>query len=733
MASPSPVELLEPSHVPSPALKPISCLRVLVAKCVHAWAKIHVSYRGGRYSIERLLALDEYTRNTPLLRVLLVCVATPLPMAVLVISQEVVPLQDPTAGWQANYGYWIRMGVVTLAATNTITTQAKFLVEGFAISWHMIFAAYMPFPIPFAILAKSPAFFALVIVSFRVIAGRRVIREMLARKDQMITFVSFLCAQELMVVIYPAYQVLFQAMINTPYKLPVILLLPLIKLIVKNIALRCVTHMEDMMPEAVIFTVDFFNALYLATCMESAASMTTVLTIVSTDLAQTASVLYGLYWRTATILQRLRSIAGIPSGDDNLLTRANFLCRSLEMLNNQIRVRIRSCLPHRLSSADRNLLGSLEKLPVKETAASPDSPPTAQGKVHTLEALFTSECIVLTAYLETVIPIFYGNFMLIMVRLPSAKYHTELTGVTGENVGTKVNTVFLFAALQILSFVLLSALIRRNLGMKALYQLAFVLETQMELIQSKLTTWVLASTLLSRSIGSATKAPVMLSNMWGGGQMDWKDIPTAISHVELATVVTSVEKAVLATRLMEIPSAAVRIRSSERSSILARSTERKETVQAVQVLRPSGAQNAFGLRDPPTTPAITRYCYRNSEVIKDGAVTLYSDTHFHGVAHQFPIEWTGKCYNLNACHDDNSGSVKWKGLPTNGSFHGKAHIAFYTNRNCKGFHHDWSTDVQEKNTFPNDFMIDGIYNKVSSIVVYTNIKHPVGGVDAKCT
>ncbi|RLN65951.1 hypothetical protein BBJ28_00017497 [Nothophytophthora sp. Chile5] len=406
-------------------------------------------------------------------------------MMVLVISQEAVPLQDPTAGWRTNYGYWIRMGIVILVGTYMITIQAKLLVEGFAISWRrlilllacstvlaiipdMIFAAYLAFPTPFSILTMAA----------RVILRNR-------------GFASFLCAQELMAFVYPAYQVLFQAMINTPYKLLVILLLPVIKLIVKNIILHCVTHMEDMMPEAVIFTVDFFNALYLATCMESAASTTTVVIIVATDLAQTATVLYGLYWRTATILPRLRSVTDIPSGDDNLLTRGIFLCRSLDTFNKQIRVRIRSCLPHRLSSANRSLLGSLEKLPVKEAAATPDSPPTAQGKVHTLEVLFTSECIVLTAYLETVIPIFYGNFMLIMVRLPSAKYHTELTGVTGENVETEVHTVFLFATLQILSFLLLSTLVRRNLGMKSLYQLAFVLETQMELIQSKLMAWVL--------------------------------------------------------------------------------------------------------------------------------------------------------------------------------------------------------------------------------------------------
>ncbi|RLN49268.1 hypothetical protein BBJ28_00025594 [Nothophytophthora sp. Chile5] len=483
-------------------------LSAWITKLLRGWAKLHVSYRGGRYSVERLLALDEYTRNTSLLRVLLVCVATPLPMVVLVIAQEAVPLQDPAAGWRANYGYWIRMGIMTLVGTHMITTLAKFLVKGFTISWRrlllllacstvltitadMTFVTYAAFPTPFSILANSPAFFAQLLVSFYAIVGGRVVREMLAHKDQMIRFVSFLCAQQLMPIIYPAYQVLFHAMINTPYKLPVILLLPVIKLIEKNIVLRCVTHMEDMMPEAAIFTVDFFNALYLATCMESASSTTTVLIIVATDLVQTATVMYGLYRRTTTILSRLREATAIPSGDDNLLTRANFLCRGLEMFNNQARVRIRSCLPHRLSSADRNLLGSLEKLPVKDIAATPDSPPTAQGKVHTLEVLFTSECIVLTAYLETFIPIFYGNFMLIMVHLPSAKYHTELTGVTADNVGTEVHTVFLFAALQILSFVLLSTLIRRNLGMRSLYQLAFVLETQMELIQSKLMTWAL--------------------------------------------------------------------------------------------------------------------------------------------------------------------------------------------------------------------------------------------------
>ncbi|KAF1772890.1 hypothetical protein GQ600_8754 [Phytophthora cactorum] len=42
-------------------------------------------------SIERALALDEYTRKSSLFRVLLVCIGTPLPMVTLIVLQELLP------------------------------------------------------------------------------------------------------------------------------------------------------------------------------------------------------------------------------------------------------------------------------------------------------------------------------------------------------------------------------------------------------------------------------------------------------------------------------------------------------------------------------------------------------------------------------------------------------------------------------------------------------------------
>lgn len=94
-----------------------------------AWRRSQVSHRG-KYSIERLLALEEYTQSASWLRVLLVCILPPVPMLVLVLGLESVPLQDPTDGWQHNYGMWIWTAGAVAAGTCTIVDQMRQLVPG---------------------------------------------------------------------------------------------------------------------------------------------------------------------------------------------------------------------------------------------------------------------------------------------------------------------------------------------------------------------------------------------------------------------------------------------------------------------------------------------------------------------------------------------------------------------------------------------------------------------------
>lgn len=411
----------------------------------------------------------------------------------------------------------------------------------------------------------TPVYNILYIASFRLVMGAEVIRRTKAQPKQFKRYMDNLHAQILMMFVYPAYEVLFRTAEGSHYQLLVILLLPLIKVIIKNIMRRCTMHAEDMVPEAVIFTVDFFNAIYVATCMQTASSVLSIVAITVTDLSQTIIMLYGLHRRTAAISSKLiRTGQSEPDTDkqDKLLDDLCSLCRNPEKFEKQIRadIRIRSCFSYYLSAADASLLDTLDASTKEDDAVhqhttnsaavvpyptSSDIPPSENLSNHTsrwlcfrnrnasihptadlvslaspthtvprqltkslksyqrrnkdhptllrdsLEALFTIECLVLTTYLEAVIPLFYTAYILVMVHLPSAKFHTEMVGINLENVGGRIFPVFMFGLLQVASLVLLVLVVKRNCKMRALYQLAFVLESQTSLIQTKLIVWMM--------------------------------------------------------------------------------------------------------------------------------------------------------------------------------------------------------------------------------------------------
>ncbi|ETN15608.1 hypothetical protein PPTG_06845 [Phytophthora nicotianae INRA-310] len=486
-------------------------------------------------------------------------------MITLVALQELIPLQDPSEGWKANYGFWIRIVILAFVVGHTVMGQAKVMIDGVVISTArqillsacaavMFFfgavaiTALVIFPVPFCVLTMAPVFYTFLIIAVRLIVGRHVLHEMIVHSDQLIRFICFVCAQVSLACIYPSYESLFRIVQGTQYQMLVIILLPMIKVAVKNMLLRCTAHMEDMVPEAVIFTVDFFNTLYVATCMQSASSVVAVIAIMVTDLLQTCVMLYGLHRRIAMIRPKLQEITNIPSDRNCVLTMVSALCKDADKFSRQIRhgIRIRSCLLHCSAETNKIHLQFLRKnfaeshrvvesdnatglvldragsrtntcnlrllctrnrrdsiMPILPSARGPTSENTithqdSQTKrstilIETLEVLFTTECIVVAAYLEAFVPLFYCNYMFLMVHLPSAQYHTEMAGVTHDNVGSTVRPVWIFGLLQVVSFVFLVVLIKRNLGMQALYQLGFVLETQMALVQGKLIMWMVVT------------------------------------------------------------------------------------------------------------------------------------------------------------------------------------------------------------------------------------------------
>ncbi|KAG6953722.1 hypothetical protein JG688_00012690, partial [Phytophthora aleatoria] len=101
-----------------------------------------------------------------------------------------------------------------------------------------------------------------------------------------------------------------------------------------------------------------------------------------------------------------------------------------------------------------------------------------------LGALFTSECLVIAEYLEAVIPIVYGIYLLIIVHLPAARYHVDFGG--------KLGMVLLYGLLEWASFGMFVIVLQRKCGLNAVNHLAFVLETQSVVVQTKLIVWMIA-------------------------------------------------------------------------------------------------------------------------------------------------------------------------------------------------------------------------------------------------
>ncbi|KAL4092778.1 hypothetical protein PRIC1_011769 [Phytophthora ramorum] len=285
------------------------------AKVIRAWLATQLTNYGGKYSVERMLALDEYVRATSLRRVLLVILATPIPMALLVIAQESVPLQDPAEGWSANYGFWIRVFILegTLAFTSAI--HAGNTIDGATLSTRQLvtfcicvaalsvvadmgIAALWTFPIPFFTISLSMVVVLIMMAVFRAIVGAQAFSEIAKQREQLMEYNNFHSVNILMVTAYPAFEVLFEATLDTKWEQLTILLLPVLKLVLKNVYMRTFTTKEDMLPEEITFSVNFFDALYLATCMQHVKSIKTVVVIMAADMIETAFELRELDKRT---------------------------------------------------------------------------------------------------------------------------------------------------------------------------------------------------------------------------------------------------------------------------------------------------------------------------------------------------------------------------------------------------------------------------------------------------
>lgn len=539
-------------------------LQVAVKRCANAliasWNVLQVSHRG-KYSIERMLALEEYVRSTSTARALLVFIGTPLPSLAVALLTDCIPLGNPSDGWQANPGAWWRAAILTVVLAIMFGYEAREQIPGCPLTKRQLVtltvwvtALYMPiaigiaavwvFPIPFMLLVVSVPYLVICLGCIGCLIGARGLQRIEEQTPGAIKrHLDLIQAQNVLIAVYPAFQALFNAARARSYELPVLLLMPWLKISLKHMIARCAGHLEDLMPVLVVGTVEAFNAFYLATCIQRISSASTASIVFAVDVAQNVLVLRRIRSNTARVWSRHKRLYG-SRWRGSLLDAVHSLAVTPRKLTTQSldNIRVRSCVKHSLSGKATEILSQLEQgqpcliapyrtrgtrhivpmlgdKPIGITGIGPNTSAVSDrvgnapssGDVvprHELavgqtdrtttrprstrvgdllaeshRVLFTIEYVLLAEYFELFSPFLYVGYMAGMSRLPSARYHDELTDLRDADLRRTLNSNLLFALLKVASFVLLLATLRRVSCHNGLLHLAFVLETHMARIQ----------------------------------------------------------------------------------------------------------------------------------------------------------------------------------------------------------------------------------------------------------
>ncbi|GMF49530.1 unnamed protein product [Phytophthora fragariaefolia] len=245
--------------------------------------------------------------------------------------------------------------------------------------------------------------------------------------------------------VFPIYKVLYE-LIPVKYRDIAVIILPIWKFSAKRFIVSNTRKLEDVMPLVVALSVDFFCSLFIAVCMSTSRSIS-----------------FTLLFITVNIVQSLIEIRAMSANGEVLLRLLD------ERKSSQSQIRTKSDF-----SDISNLLTII--LDATQTCAS--LPPKSLEQVRLWACLPYS---ITTDKLERLLPIAFMAFKSILECLPNVVYYPGGAGTW--NMDSVLN-VSLVAVLEIGLLLSCSIFLRYKYGVSPLYQLAFVLETEVWLVQT---------------------------------------------------------------------------------------------------------------------------------------------------------------------------------------------------------------------------------------------------------
>jgi hypothetical protein len=304
------------------------------ALVVQAWNAVQVKH-SGRYSRLRLLALHEYSSATPLWKVAIVLVLTPLPSLATIALFEIVDLNPPSAGLEHNRIFfareWMTYTTFTVVLLQQFCTQVgqalpmtALQLVGVAcvtstlnVAFNFLLASFVGFPLPFTIQFSGLVHLVLECTAL-LISWRAYVRA----NPQVVADITragvFFACQCFNIIVYPVYYHAFTLVPDASVpRLACLLLLPVMKLINRLVFLhihRKSNGGEELTPQIVVLNADVVSVLFVAFCMQYSPSLLMAAIIAVVKVVQASLSLRDIYIVAQTAItlrvkiQKLREV-----------------------------------------------------------------------------------------------------------------------------------------------------------------------------------------------------------------------------------------------------------------------------------------------------------------------------------------------------------------------------------------------------------------------------------------
>ncbi|KAF1782931.1 hypothetical protein GQ600_6564 [Phytophthora cactorum] len=106
------------------------------------------------------------------------------------------------------------------------------------------------------------------------------------------------------------------------------------------------------------------------------------------------------------------------------------------------------------------------------------------------QVLFTTEFIILIEFTEVIIPFIYSELLRTMFQLPNRVFYPQIRQLDRNTLAQMIGNIAIYGLMELVSFVAMSVLLKRKLGISTLHQLAFVLDRERRMVQSNLFLWI---------------------------------------------------------------------------------------------------------------------------------------------------------------------------------------------------------------------------------------------------